>query len=124
MKFLREAYPEEDKLPEDGLYRYLLQPSEEHDDQRRRAMDRIWSKATYRLREVVEDSGNSVMNILPKRWTRESFRIRRADVNSCGYRVASYLPQLDRYYSAEQGSFGPSFSRQPKLRSNSENTNF
>ena len=23
----REAYPEEDKLPEDGLYRYLLQPA-------------------------------------------------------------------------------------------------
>ena len=29
----REVYPEEDKLPEDGLYRYLLQPGEEHDDQ-------------------------------------------------------------------------------------------
>ena len=28
----REAYPPEEKLPEDGLYRYLLQPSEEHDD--------------------------------------------------------------------------------------------
>ena len=28
----REAYPEEDKLPEDGLYWYLLQPGEEHDD--------------------------------------------------------------------------------------------
>ena len=40
----RENYPEEDKLPEDGLYRYLLQPGEEHDDQRCRAMDRIWSK--------------------------------------------------------------------------------
>ena len=24
--------PPEDKLPEDGLYRYLLQPGEEHDD--------------------------------------------------------------------------------------------
>ena len=29
----RENYPEEDKLPEDGLYQYLLQPSEQHDDQ-------------------------------------------------------------------------------------------
>ena len=29
----RESYPEEDTLPEDGLYHYLLQPSEEHDDQ-------------------------------------------------------------------------------------------
>ena len=26
----RESYPPEDKLPEDGLYRYLLQPGEEH----------------------------------------------------------------------------------------------
>ena len=60
----REVYPEEDKLPEDGLYHYLLQPGEEHDDQRRRAMDRVWSKGTYRLREVTEDSGNHVMYYL------------------------------------------------------------
>ena len=31
----REAYRPENTLPEDGLYRYLLQPGEEHDDQRR-----------------------------------------------------------------------------------------
>ena len=48
----RESYPVEEVLPEDGLYRYLLQPSEEHDDQRHRATDRIWSKETYRLREI------------------------------------------------------------------------
>ena len=46
-----ECYPEEEVLPEDGLYRYLLQPSEEHDDQQCRATDRIWSKGAYRLRE-------------------------------------------------------------------------
>ena len=46
----RESYPEEDVLPEDRLYLYLLQPGEEHDDQRRRATDRIWSRRTYRLR--------------------------------------------------------------------------
>ena len=56
-----ESYPPEDMLPEDGLYHYLLQPGEEHDDQYNRAADRIWSKKTYRLREVVEDSGNRVM---------------------------------------------------------------
>ena len=60
----RENYPPEDTLPEDGLYRYLLQPSEEHDHQRKRAMDRIWSKKTYRLREIVENSGNRVMYYL------------------------------------------------------------
>ena len=60
----RENYPEEDKLPEDGLYHYLLQPGEEHDDQRCRATDRIWSMKTYRLREIVEDPGNCVMYYL------------------------------------------------------------
>ena len=60
----REAYSPEEVLPEDGLYRYLLQPGEEHDDQRRRATDRMWSKGTYRLREIVESPGNWVMYYL------------------------------------------------------------
>ena len=60
----RESYPPEEVLPEDGLYRYLLQCGEEHDDQRCRATDRIWSKASYRLREVVESPGNHVMYYL------------------------------------------------------------
>ena len=60
----RESYPPEEVLPEDGFYRYLLQPSEEHDDQRRRATDRIWSKASYRLREITENPGNRVMHYL------------------------------------------------------------
>ena len=51
-------------MPEDGLYCYLLQPGKEHDDQCKRAMDRICSKKTYRLREIVEDSGNRVMYYL------------------------------------------------------------
>ena len=37
----QEVYFEEDKLPEDRLYQYLLQHSEEHDDQRHRATDRV-----------------------------------------------------------------------------------
>ena len=60
----RENYPEEDKLPEDGLYQYLLQPGKEHDDKRCRAMDRVWSKGTYRLREIIEETGNRVMYYL------------------------------------------------------------
>ena len=55
---LVENYLQKDVLPEDGLYRYLLQPREEHNDQLKRAMDGIWFKVTYRLREIVEDSGN------------------------------------------------------------------
>ena len=51
---LVENYPPEDRLPEGGLYHYLLQPGEEHDDQSKRAMDRICSKKTYRLREIVK----------------------------------------------------------------------
>ena len=57
----QENYPPEEILPEDGLYQYLLQPSEEHDDQRCRATDRIWSKANYRLREITENPGNRMM---------------------------------------------------------------
>ena len=61
---LVESYPLEDTLPEDGLFRYLLQLREEHDDQHKRATNRVWSWATYRLREVVEDSGNRVIYYL------------------------------------------------------------
>ena len=61
---LLESYPPEDMLPEDGLYCYLLQPREEHNDHCKRTTNRIWSKKTYRLREVVEDSGNRVMYYL------------------------------------------------------------
>ena len=46
------------------MYRYLLQLGEEHDDQWHRATDRVWSKGTYRLREIVEDSRNRVMYYL------------------------------------------------------------
>ena len=46
------------------MYQYLLQPGEEHDDQRCRATDRIWSKGTYRLREIMENPGNHVMYYL------------------------------------------------------------
>ena len=60
----RESYPPEEVLPEDGLYRYLLQPGEEHDDQWCRATDRIWSKRTYRLREIAENPDNRVIYYL------------------------------------------------------------
>ena len=60
----RETYPPEDVLPGDGLYRYLLQPGEEHNDQQRKATGRIWSKGTYRLREIIENPGNCVMYYL------------------------------------------------------------
>ena len=60
----RESYPAEDTLPEDGLYQYLLQPGEEHGNQRCRATDRILSKGTYRLREIMENPGNHVMYYL------------------------------------------------------------
>ena len=43
---LNKKCPDETVLPEDGLYRYLYQPGEQHGDQKRRAMDFIWSKNT------------------------------------------------------------------------------
>lgn len=66
----RESYPPEDKLPQDGLYRYLLKPGEEHGDSRKRATDTIWSKKTYRLSEVLDQPGNRVIYYIqdgPKR---------------------------------------------------------
>ena len=48
-------------MPEDGLHCYLLHPGEEHDNQHRRATDRIWSKKTYRFSKMMEDSGNQVI---------------------------------------------------------------
>ena len=60
----RESYLPEEVLREDELYHYLLQPGEEHDDRRCRATDRIWSKGTYKLREIIEDAGNHVMYYL------------------------------------------------------------
>ena len=60
----REAYRPEEVLPEDGLYQYLLQPCEEHDDQRCRAMDRIWSKETYRLREIIISASLSCCSLI------------------------------------------------------------
>ena len=46
---LVENYPLEDTLPEDGLYRNLLQGREERDDQCKRATDRIWSKKDLQI---------------------------------------------------------------------------
>ena len=60
----QENYPPEDTLLEDGLYHYLLQPSEEHDDQHKRVTNRIWSKKTYRLRKAMSSSGNGMMYYL------------------------------------------------------------
>ena len=46
---LDKKYPEETIKPQNGLYRYLYQPGEQHGDQKRRATHLIWSKNTYRL---------------------------------------------------------------------------
>ena len=51
-------------MPEDGLYRYLYLPGEQHRDQKKRATDLNWSKKTYRLDRIVEESGNRVMHYL------------------------------------------------------------
>ena len=58
----RENYPPEDTLPEDGLYWYFLVKSTTTN--MKRATDRIWSKKTYKLKEIVEDPGNRVMYYL------------------------------------------------------------
>ena len=90
----RESYPSKDILPEDGLYRYLLQPGEEHNDQRCIATDRIWSKGTYRLREIVENPGNHVMYYLldgPERFfVLEKFMLIPEDTELSPYYVQEW----------------------------------
>ena len=57
-------------LPEDGLYRYLYQPGEDHGNQQRRATGMIWSWNTFRLDEIVQNKGERVLYYLrdgPKR---------------------------------------------------------
>ena len=48
-------------LSEDGLYRYLYQPGDLEDDNRRRATDMIWSWNTFRLDRIVENPGQRVL---------------------------------------------------------------
>ena len=62
-----ESYP---TLPEAGLYCYLLQPGEEHNDQHKRVTNRIWSKKTHRLSDVVSNPRNRVMYYLADGWER------------------------------------------------------
>ena len=59
-------------LDEAGLYRYLLQPGEEHSDQRKRATDFIWSKTSYRLDKIVQEPNNRILYYLDK-WSKQSF---------------------------------------------------
>ena len=59
-----KTYPVKSLLPEDGLYRYLYQPGEQHGDQKRRATYFIWSKNTYSLDRFVQEPGNCVLYCL------------------------------------------------------------
>ena len=61
---LDKTYPEENVLSEDGLYRYLYQPGEQHGDQKRRMTNFIWSKNTYRLDRIAQEPGNPVLYYL------------------------------------------------------------
>ena len=64
---LDKTYSEEIVLPEDGLYRYLYQPGEQHGDQIGRATDLTWSKNTYRLYRIVQEPGSRVLYYLQDR---------------------------------------------------------
>ena len=61
---LDKTYPEETVLSEDGLYRYLYPPGKQHGDQKRRVIDLISSKNTYRLDRIVQDRCNRVLYYL------------------------------------------------------------
>ena len=59
-----KPYPKEELAPEDGLYRYLLEPGEENTDTKRRATDNIWSRKTYRLNRIIDNPGQRVLYYL------------------------------------------------------------
>ena len=59
---LKHKYPLKEVLLEDGLYRYLYQPGEQHNNQKKRETDFNRSKNTYRLDRI--EPGNWVMYYL------------------------------------------------------------
>ena len=61
---LDKTYPKETVLPEDGLYRYLYQPGEQHRVQKRRATNLIWGKNKYQLDQMVQNPGDCVLYYL------------------------------------------------------------
>ena len=61
---LEKKISRRNRTAEDGLYRYLYQPGEQYEDQKRRAIDLIWSKNTYRLDRIVQEPGNRVLYYL------------------------------------------------------------
>ena len=69
-----EKYPEENVLPEDGLYRHLYQPGEQHGEQKRQSTDIIKSKTTSRLDQIAEKPGSHVLHYLPGRPDRAFVR--------------------------------------------------
>ena len=56
-----KAYPKENVLPTDGLYRYLYQSGELEGGQQRRATDMIWSWNTFKLSDIIQDPGQRVI---------------------------------------------------------------
>ena len=77
---LNKAYPEETALPDDGSYRYLYQPEEQHRHQKRRTTDLIWIKNTYRIDRIVQNPGNCVLYYLQDGPDRAVVRKR---INAC-----------------------------------------
>ena len=73
-----KAYPGENALPVDGLYRHLYQPGELERGQTRRATDMIWSWNTFRIDRIVENPGQRVLYYLtdgPRAFVREELML-------------------------------------------------
>ena len=70
-----QIYPEETVLAEDGLYRYLYQPGEQHEDKKKkRVADLIWCKSFNWLDQVAQEPGNRVLYFLQDRPDRTIVR--------------------------------------------------
>ena len=68
-----KAYPKEDALPVDGLYRYLYQPGELEGGQQRRATDLVWSWNPVRIDRIVENKEERVLYYLADNAPKRAF---------------------------------------------------
>ena len=65
-----KVYDAEEPLDMGARYRYLLKPGEEQGDEKRRAMDNIWSRDTVTIDTATQFTGNRMIYYLhggPKR---------------------------------------------------------
>ena len=126
---MNKIYPEENVLPEDGLYRYLYQPSEEYIDQKWQATEFICSKNTVRLDQIIAEKDNCVFYCLQDGFGRifgreesmyiqEDTKVPSAWVSKWKYQMYSIIP----FNFNAVGLYNLIINGKPWIRLREENT--